>query len=773
MLTIHVARSDRQSGAVPVHFKAASFGVLFADIALVGIARRQDLIQLSTDLYRDLDPTVRSVARVLVLRAHDEEAHALTITDSKAAARLAERFPGTSVYVLHRDRDGHILTKIAGQLEFAEHFHLDLVRYLREAELRAISEKPSALLPESTNFHYVGPSGRHYRSFLRVGTAIQSAQDLDAVCFWVLPFLQSQTIVVLDSPTLIALGFGLAQYARDSAGTENHSVHAVEVLDDSSAASKSALEKRLLRIVELTGRKLPILCLSSVFSSGRTFEAMLAATASSALDRVLVGLYKAGQTSMDPQITFLADAPSLISSGDPCTLCEPGSKERSARITIDPISLHVNVGGAVVKRKIKLPSASSAKDFLDRYVGRSVIRAHYTESDGHLRHHAINIDVAALMKVDIFRQRLRQKLEALRGQIDTIICPSHAAARQMAAFAREVLGIEAVVADENKLSELPETDLFKVRESKSLLILDDVAISGDRIRGYRSHLFELGRPDGDVHVLVGVSRPPSMLHFEGILNLADQMTPVERSFHDVERVWLPNWDSDDCPWCIEERLISDYPGFGDHLEQSERMIQRAEYLGTGVSKLTYDSPQTTYAGIEHHLFWSSDGSSLPLGAGSIFAPADATEAELFFAVASAIQNLRSSGDLDEEHHPPIAKVLIPEFWAHGRFYAPAITAAILRAARPHDLLPPQPSPGLKKSVSSRLSSTDSHALTWEILLAIGQRKLPPPDSYDDLDVLKIQDPIVLDLLAEQIDGAWASPTLGDWLAPNQQHSEPT
>jgi hypothetical protein len=89
-----------------------------------------------------------------------------------------------------------------------------------------------------------------------------------------------------------------------------------------------------------------------------------------------------------------------------------------------------------------------------------------------------------------------------------------------------------------------------------------------------------------------------------------------------------------------------------------------------------------------------------LGDGSIFAPRDASDADLFMSVASALQTMRSTSRLDEEPTPPISKLLIHEFWARGRFYAPAITAAILRASRPYDLMPPIPGRALHAAVTA-------------------------------------------------------------------------
>ncbi|MEO6471443.1 MAG: hypothetical protein ABIO14_06530, partial [Aeromicrobium sp.] len=221
-------------------------------------------------------------------------------------------------------------------------------------------------------------------------------------------------------------------------------------------------------------------------------------------------------------------------------------------------------------------------------------------------------------------------------------------------------------------------------------------------------------------------------------NLADQMSSTETSFHPVEEVLLPNWGDEECPWCLEIDEIASYSGMPPGGEHSQEMLERAELLSK------------PYSGLQTGLFWSADGGNMPLGSGSIFAPEDATEAELYFAVASSIQEMRSAGKLDDDFAPPVAKVLVPEFWSQGRFYAPAITAAILRAARPHDIMPPQPSRKLRTSVANRLAEAAGHSIQREFLLAIGLRKLPWSDAAEAALVDDANDHVIQDFLLKKI-----------------------
>jgi len=697
---------------------------------------------LASEMYESISARSRRLSRIFVLRAHADEARALTITGSKVVAALTSRFVGASIYVMHLEGTERVLTHVAGSPSIDAANEDELVSAMRSAELETLALEPSALLPESNTFHYVGPSGRHYRSFLRVGTALQSSSALDSVCFWLVGHLSPSTVIVLDSPTLMSVGLAMSQYVRDQNLSTHVTVIAVDVLDDSSEDASLALAKRLARIQSSNGSKVSVLCVGSVLSSGKTLSLIQAAA-----DLVEIAHSSAVIFGVPGRIDghdepVLARAPARLASVEPCEICvEQGPQ--TLLIRIDPTSLHLDVGGAVSRQKITRKSASRGSIFLETYAGSGAISAHYTERGGHGRHHAINVDVAELLKNETFRRRFLDRVETLRGQVDCIISPEHSAARELAQLAGSVLGIEAISCDEDRLTTLSSQHQASIKASRSLLMVDDVVISGDRMRGYRQFLFALGRPRGDVHILVGLSRPSTDSEAMTIRNLADQITTKEQSFHAIEEVLLPNWGEDECPWCIESQQIDDYPGKGDDLAFSNELLNRSRHL------------QYPYDGITAGLFWSADGTAMELGAGSIFAPERATEAELFFGVASAIQQMRSDDLLDEDYRPPASKILTHEFWARGRFYAPAITASILRACRSHDLMPSQPSKKLVSSIEVRLAEQAGHAVAWELLYAIAMKKLPRVTIPSNLQT-DSRDDVIFDFLTTLVESSEGS-----------------
>ncbi len=194
-------------------------------------------------------------------------------------------------------------------------------------------------------------------------------------------------------------------------------------------------------------------------------------------------------------------------------------------------------------------------------------------------------------------------------------------------------------------------------------------------------------------------------------------------FHSIDELFLPNWGQEDCPWCWELNRLKNLP---DRAAITPAMRRR------------YLALERTASGLSGGLFlhWSSRGAlktALRLGPRSIFGER-LSDVELFVSVASAMQTLRSSGELSEHYVTPLARVLSPTFYLRGRYYDAIITAAILRCGARHDLRSTMTDAKLISALTQRLRERASVELRSEILLAIAQGKLPKvPFGEEDRD----------------------------------------
>jgi hypothetical protein len=643
----------------------------------------------------------RRVAQAAVLRLHSPDAEALLASD-RVTDSLCRRFEGRPILLAHPTPAGTIsLTQLGSQ--DAAYDEAELLAAVRFAELRSFLRHPGVVLPPNDDFHYEGPNKQHYESFIRVGTAIQNVDVLDSLNFWLQPHVADRSIVLLDSGTIISLALNLDRYAHQS-GFSRSPLTVIEC-QRSYNQGDALLHDRLSTLVESESEAPRALILSSVVSSGQLAANMVDLAQGAGIEDIDgIGIY--GSESAPGEV--LCRPPDLGQHwpGDSCPIKTP-------TLPVAPSNYLLELTLQPQRTAIRVPNASQAWEFFDRYRGKDCLLVHRDQHDRD-RHHMIHVDAGRLARTDAFKPRLEQRLEDM-PEIDVVLCPDHPAAIELANQVKNLLGTEIVVADETELRHPPLEDEEKLKASRRILVVDDVVITGTRIRGYRHFLRGCDYLSGDspeIHLLVGVARTSDNTALQGIGDMVD----VPDRFHPVENLLLPNWDHSDCPWCWEAQLLEKV---ASSLPQSDRLSERIQAL------------EDTGHGLRSDLFlpWSQGGERLPigtweLGPGSVF-HAD-TQAEMFAAVASAIQSLRSAGDLRERPTYPIAYVFNPSHWLTGRYYDPAITAAILRGSRRHDLRTAYVDPELLKALEGRLREEASRELRGEILLAMGRGHLPAP-----------------------------------------------
>ncbi len=679
------------------------------------IPRHANLLQLDNVLY-ELPSAFRRSTDAVVLRAHDPEAKEL-LTRPELQDRLSHRIEMKPLWLLTANDREYRLTDIRSKTSETTTLNLrgvpNLVNILRHAEMFAYARQPGAFLPAAANFHYEGPNGGHYESFLRVGTALQSMDVLDGISFWILPYVTLDTSIILDSSSILALGLNLSRYIVDCGYATTSQIRLVECIR-SYDEPPQALVQRLLNSGDQFAHLLVIL---SASSTGRLRDRLVTALQGISKQLTVITLYSSADSTGSVPASreqLLCQLGSELSRHEPanCPLC----RARSEIIRIDRHTYLLEVAAGTSKIRITKKNAKDAREFLDRYRGTGSISVHRDQHDRQ-RHHMIHIDATKLYNKRQFQVRLENILAPLRNHIEIVMSPSHSAAQILANFVGNYLKLSPIICNEHNLEQLHPLQADQVRKAKQILIVDDVVITGDRLREYKHFLRIAGflRQNPDVHWLVAVARPPSTEELNAVIDMIGT-----GNFHAVETVLLPNW-AENCPWCGEL----------NKLERVDRSVV------TPTMARRYHRLKKKAVGLKKRLFlhWSSDGAlktALSLGPRSIFGD-KLSDVELFFSVASAIQHLRSSGDLSEEYVPPLAKVLSPTFYLRGRYYDAIILAAIIRCASRHDLRSPLADSRLIAALKQRLRERASVELRSEILLGMIENKLPRIVSVIDDD----------------------------------------
>ncbi len=540
---------------------------------------------------------------------------------------------------------------------------------------------------------------------MRVGIALQSPNALDAVAFWLSEWLEGRSIVLFDSPTLVAVGLSTEGYYRELTGDAPPIFDYLKNYDESAQSVANRVRQRIQR-ASPNGRDLACLFVNSLHSSGRlarrVAQGLSAVSEISSLSNVSLFAASSGEKgAVDGEVFSELEQRFLRHSAAACPRCQDGSHV----VGIEHRSYLLELAAASETARINIKDAQPVRDFLDRYAGIDAISLHRDRHDG-ARHHGIHIDVKPLLKSPSFRARLQEKTQPLNQAVDVIVAPNHKGAIALAKMVKTKLKARLIVCDERDLASLPAHDKTSIRRARGLLIVDDVLVTGHRLRGYKNFLQRsaLIGQSTLVGALVAVERPINRQELRGIRDCFFGALGLIG----VESILLPDWDKPDCPWCIE------YERWNAAIRNRRDVTARHTLLADTRKGLADDA----------FLGWSKTSRRhLRLGPQSIFGRG-LNQAEIMTAVAGALQELRDSGKLNDRPVTPVAKLLHPGFYLTGRYYDPVILAAVLRCCQRHDLYATATEKSVRRALMSHLDRTANDAAWGEVLLAIGIGKLP-------------------------------------------------
>jgi hypothetical protein len=699
-MRVYVAALGIDSDPHTVDYECAAEGHELESVLYVPVPRGISARQLDSQLKKIQSQWLRA-GQLIVLRLHPPSA-AEMLGDELAIDLLRRRLEGLPVLAAHLGPDRSIqFTPMVNGSDAPAYDPGQLVDAVRFAELHSWLDRPGVVLPQNSDFYYEGPNGYRYQSFMRVGTAIQSMETLDAVSFWLQPHLEGCPIVVLDAWTINSLALNLSRYASHC-GSPCGPIADIECLgsyDEDLAKLQLRLESAYRRLPEGT----PALLVSSVVTHGNLHRRLASLIKEVGFEDIR-SLALFGSAAFQETAFCHPDEGHYYGEDDPD--CPPSG------IPIAPSTYLVEVSIKSKPTKIREEHAEKAWDFFENYGGGDYLTVH-REMSTEERHHMIHVDVKRLMEAPRFSKRLDEELRELaKMSPDVILASTHEAP---AALAEEVslrLGVDLIKADETMLPHLCESEKQKLREAKDILIVDDAVISGARLLGYRNFLrrceFVTAERPSRIYLLAGLARVPNGRLIVGI----EEMVDKRDRFRQVETLVLPDWGKTECPWCWELRQIEKV---NHELPQTEKLEKRRQAL-------------RDRRGLKESLYmpWMAEGAdTLPapvwdLGPGSVFRAK--SEIDLFVAVASAVQGMRGTPDLEERQMFPLAYVLDPASWLTGRYYDSVIPAAILRATRPHDIRATDLEPELVKGMAPRFANHDD--LRGEMLLAMARRQLP-------------------------------------------------
>jgi len=372
-------------------------------------------------------------------------------------------------------------------------------------------------------------------------------------------------------------------------------------------------------------------------------------------------------------------------------------------------------------------------NFAKKYSKSGVFALHKDDPHDGIRprHHCFYIDVSKALKDQQFVEEVVQKLSNHypEGSIDVLISPDHRAGLELTEVIKNNFKVKTIL-NENSLLQLKTSELCAAQE---VLIVDDVLITGSRLRGYLNDLRKIfggnEHQEKTVRWFPCVVRPERYSDLSSIEDgLGNHVGKVKYSLDFLYLFELPNLNSElECSWCRERKVLS---RINKDFKPNEFVIERLRLLSDTSSGLTNEA-----------FFLSKSIETRPeLASGSIFSPPGTNEIALIFVLASVMQRLRNDPNY------PLGQQLLTGnvlrlFTAQNkkglftRYTESLVQAALLRVIDPSELSSETNQKDMKKVLNLICESTHT-GMTLEFLLFFetqryygGQSLLDVVDSY--------------------------------------------
>ena len=372
-------------------------------------------------------------------------------------------------------------------------------------------------------------------------------------------------------------------------------------------------------------------------------------------------------------------------------------------------------------------------DAINEYRNMGFFSCHrdsYDLSGQRLRHHAINLDIGAIIDTDRFSGKLNLYVRNLNPIPKMILNPPHkkglALGNAIASHVKSVHDINCSVHSVSDLYNFNDLNLIKflknATEDDSIIVADDVSITWQRLHAYQRDLRRL-QFIGKIHYLVGVARPESYSEWEKRVKYLSYRDGYSESYwHTVvplEKMILPDINEKECSWCHEEKFLSrlalnsyTVPEF---LQKRLRALQNTGF--------------NTKPLIDDLFLEFNDNNAFHITENSVFIQHPASQTDVVAGISHKLAMMRNDPDSPlKSFGYPARSVLSKECYLGNCFNDSIIRAVILRMCHNDEIeYSTHAGEEERRQLVNRILSSDDpevYNLYLEVLLGLAFRKLP-------------------------------------------------
>ena len=506
------------------------------------------------NMFRQLDPALRVIARSVVFRGSSQEMD-LAIGDD---ARLRQLLAGKQVGVL-RPRaleEGGFSMSFTSVKGFAPITDLE-VHDVRGSELGTLLDYSGAVFKKD-EAHFVLPSGAHAAAFVRIAELMRDHLMVRILADWLSPWIQHGTAIVSDTGDLLPLLYELRLRSVSDLGWDlpfvtlaGYPFSASEVIE-----ALQALRPR----VQPDGS---FLLLVSVNSSERLAYMFKELAGNSAFAIAVCHTRNERSGALDDALVLRPIARWEAGVTERCSRCV-----NLKRIYVDRRTLTFTPEQTFEAVRPAIADYTKNAAFWTAVSRTDAVRLHANAPyghglDGEIRHHAVYLDVVRLLDNLEFRSTAATVLAQV-GSPDLVLVPEHVATESLCQLVKDVVPnaqIRALSGFERVSADLAQ----EIRQADHIAVVDDVIVTGATVFGIKQEIYRLCQ-DGrqpELSCFVVVARPESPRVLQNIENpFRSHEDQAPRFFH-AGQVFLPlarrlPSGNTVCPWCDELRLLNEF-----------------------------------------------------------------------------------------------------------------------------------------------------------------------------------------------------------------------
>ena len=654
-------------------------------------------------------------------------------TDLRDREQILIRANGVDVYLLTLDENFsqslfHINT------ELCRCINKEKLEEIRRTDFLDILERfdGEGLHIAGDGMHYQTPSGKHTKAFLRLADVVHSFGQLDRISYWLLEKLNRVEAVLVDNWSLASIILYSQILLQKEIKFDCLHQHL-----NSNKKDAFKIVKKLLRGLKKDDH---VLLFVSVNTSGEHYAALTNMCEEVRPDLKYISVsayqmpYNGTDSSHSPEILCKLDNKAMLTyTQRDCPYC----KNKDNLIYIDEQYYYPkqNKENSILlyAKPQKYSIISPHFELISKIDNALCVHRDDPNDEKTPRHHAFYVDVVKLVEADSFKRKFIKKWKELKnkhGDPDVIIHPPHTAAKKLLKLIEDQWNSKKAVIAEHRLDKLCAKNKKYLRSCKHLCILDDVVVTGGRIKAYvediREELSSGTLSLGNLSILVAVQRTENE---NKIIELKDGVLSKYHKWNSelyaATKLFLPNWDEESCPWCREAEIWAEAGDLHPSYEPSYFNSRRAalnlhDTCGITISPIPKFDPNSVQK----------------LGAGSPLGKPGMGEMPLLFRIAVLLQIMR----FDKNPKKRLARDFeINNVLACGkekstlnRYSEPLIQACLLRCAKPSEWAIDMNTYAIPELIK-KLDDKSAHVLLLEIMFYLTYRPSCESALIDNLE----------------------------------------